>query len=660
MHKFTWDYFNGYVDANNWWMVCFFRLHSHEDGVFLHAIVSKDNKLHKVVKMSRSCLRLLSSKEETQRYPPRVVKLLEEVYSTNEGEVQDDLFRLTDNSWEAWGNSCRIVDGVASIHIDFQTESLLDLQYRLNGKLEYPDNTLTQIGVNDYMSYQQCDVTGSMLGSNVNTLGWYDHEGGSGRVGIADKGWTWLSLRISNNNFCVYETPTIIEGFFNNKRTYTTIQCLEEHYSVDGYFYFPSRLQVNDYEIRVINTNSVITSLAVLGTYFEGAVGVYKDDQLVGHGFLEFLPKPRTDAGDPRKFFESYQTYIRKEIAGIYPYKLKELLPVRCSFKGSSCIESDIQYYDPEISDSDINYISEPVRYMTDSICGCWRSALGMIVCQMLTDNLDALNIIKALQPYMEISQSASLMIDDIQDKSMDRRGKICAYRVYDPQICHMAGELTSFHYMDVIDSMNISGDKKFRLASDIMSAIKLAHLGQVADMKCSDNFALIHDLSRSEATSKLLRRLTSINYMKTAVFVHMIFRISVLVASWYENIDESTMAIFCEVAMKIGSIYQLTNDLDDIDRKSGEDLRDNKVTIPMILATTDTDMWNLMAKIDKTPEEIDMLISHFRSNDVRGKTKAYITDIWTVSWNKLDRITKPSIYKLQLRTFCDTLFDCK
>lgn len=657
MHKFTWDYFNGYVDSNNWWMVCFFRLHSttrSEEGVFLHAIVSKDNKLHKVVKMSRSCLSLFSSKGETQRYPSRMIKLLEEVYSTNDGEIQDNEFTLTDNSWEAWGNSYRIDNGVASVHIDFQFESLLDLQYRFDGKLEYPSNTLTQIGVSDYISYQQCDVTGKMLGSNINTLGWYDHEGGSARAGIADKGWTWLSLRIGNNNFCVYETPNITEGFFNNKQVDTDIQVLNEHYSLDGYFYFPSKLQVNEYEIRAVNTNSVITSLAVLGTYFEGAVEVYDSGKLVGHGFLEFLPKPRIDAGDPRKFFESYQTYIRKEIATIYPHKLKELLPVR--------------YYDPEISDSDINYISEPVRYMTDSICGCWRSALGMIVCQMLTDNLEALNIIKALQPYMEISQSASLMIDDIQDKSMDRRGKICAYRVYDPQICHMAGELTSFHYMNVIDSMNISGDKKFELASGIMSAIKLAHLGQVSDMRCSDNFALIHNLVSEirngltglETKSKLLKRLISINCMKTSVFVHMIFQISVLAASWYENIDESIMPIFCEVAMTLGSIYQLTNDLDDIDRKSGEDLRDNKVTIPMILATTDTDMLNLIAKIDKTPEEINVLLSHFRSNDVRGKTKTYIADIWNVSWDKLDRVTKPSIYKLQLRTFCDTLFDCK
>ena len=636
MHKFTWDYFNGYSDASTWWMVCFFRVQGDETGVFLHAIISHNNKIHKVVKMSRSCLQLLTSSVESQRYPRHLVNLADEIYATNDGEIQDNNFTVSDNDWEAWGNTCHINNSVASIHIP----ELLDLEYNLGSQHNYPSNTLTNLGVNEYTSYQRCSVTGKVLDKDINTFGWYDHEGGSSLTGIDNEGWTWLSLHIDNNNLCAYITPNITEGFMNNDRIEVSIQTLEEHYSLDGYFYLPTRLQVDNYEVRVINPHSTLNSLAILGTYFEGAVEVYENNKLVGSGFLEFVPKQGMVTSDPRKFFGSYQTYIGNEIANIYPAKLRELLP--------------LDYYEAEVSELDISYINDPVRHVTDAAGGCWRSGLGMIICQMMTDNLEALNIIKAVQPYIEISQSASLMIDDIQDNSMYRRGKLCAYKVYGSEPCHMSGELTCFHYMDIIESLDITPDKKFKLAFEIMSSIKMLHLGQLADLKCSDAFRLIHD------KPELLKRLTSINCMKTGIFTRMMFQLSIIIASWYEDIDESVIPVFAEMGMTLGLIYQGLNDLEDLDKKSGEDLRDNKVTTPMVLATTDNNMLDLITKLNKTPEDITTLLTHFRSNDVRGKTKQYINDIFNRSWYKFDRVTKPSVYKLQLRAFCNTLLECK
>lgn len=642
--KFLWRYFNG-SEGTLSWMVCFFHVKvAEKEGIFIHAIVSDGTKLHKIVKMSRSCLELFANiKSKDTRYDSEYIKYLQSIYDNNEGEVLDDNFVITDNTIKAW--NCEIVDN------SIKLEDLLDLTYKLRNKFEYPEKTKAKLEVEEYTSYTRCNVTGTVLNQQVAAQGWYDYETGSKLKDLQYNGWLWVSLILEQEELCAFTTSDGVEAFVNRAPINCSMDIVEQKYNIGAFFYTPTKICVNvganQYELIVQNKFSTITSLAVLGTYYEGQVLVYQNGQLVGKGFLEYLPQYTKIDPAERKFFGDYQSYIVKQLAQIYPDKLRELLP--------------LNYYDASVSDADIDYINGPIRYTTDSTGGCWRSALLSLICQMITEDPEALKLVEQIQPYVEMSQAAALIIDDIQDKSLLRRNKPCAYKFFNEQVCLLASELTTFHYVDAIDKMEISDDRKFILTKRIMSAIKLLHMGQVSDLMAVDSFELMDKFGRDGKYESILQRITSINCMKTGIAVAMVFELGALIGSWFGSAHPQILELAYEMGMAVGFMYQTLNDLEDIVKKQGDDLKDNKITVPMVLVLSEYPedrqyICSLITNKTKTPDQISEVVQYLRTHNVVEKTQSYIQQIFYRSWEKFDRATKPSVHKLQLRAFCDML----
>lgn len=664
MNGFNWHYYNGHTPEGYSWMVCFFRLeHKDKSGLFLHAInVSPGNKVRTKVLLSRSCLDILSSKvgsSSTGRYTDSYLSHLADIYSDASPEVRDEDFSATDKNINAWGCSMNISD----TKVDIEIPDMMSLSYLLNRNVFTAENEEKEVlQVNDYISYPRLDVDVTCGARRMKGKGWYDYESSSKEGALFSTGWTWLSLSIQNKDLCCYKTATISKCkiYEGNTVTETTAHELEvnqTYYDIASFSEYPDSftlfLDGHTYMIQTRSRECILTSIAIFGSYYEGPVIVYENGIQVGKGFLEYLPAFEEPNPSARKFFGNFPSYVTSQIDDLYTFKNRSLYT--------------LNYPGVKILDSDLDYVTEPVQYTTSLLGGCWRSALISLCCKILTDNPEAMQIVDRLLAIVEISQAASLMIDDIQDRSLTRRNKPCAYKVYGEEICYLAGELTSFHYIDIVSNMKLTGERKFTLIQKIQSAIKMLHLGQVCDLKSTDILPLFETFLRFNRKEEIIARISSINCMKTAVSAAMVFELGAIVGSWYNHsVNEETILAFEEMGMTIGLIYQTLNDLEDIVHKNGDDLKDNKVTAPMILALVDEEdvvrlyIGSLISNTRKSPENIIEVLSYLRSRNVVEKTLSYISDIFTGSWNRFSLVTTPSVQKLQLRAFCDMLLKWK
>lgn len=82
-----------------------------------------------------------------------------------------------------------------------------------------------------------------------------------------------------------------------------------------------------------------------------------------------------------------------------------------------------------------------------------------------------------------------------------------------------------------------------------------------------------------------MINIINHINCMKTAVSSAMVFELGAIIGSWYNTeVNEITINNFYNLGMTIGLIYQTLNDLEDIVKKQGDDMRDNKFTLSLML----------------------------------------------------------------------------
>lgn len=640
--KFEWSYFNGH-DNDHKWMICFFTVRSQDkSGLFIHHLEIKDNIVSKYTYMSKSCLEMLASIHDGKdRYSKRYRNYLIDMYSSSQ-EIRDNNFIISDSIIEGWNYKLDKSDKIINISTPYS-----NYVYEITSIHHSIDNEKQLLNVNEYYTCPSCKV-------NETGIGWYDYETSNIGSSILSTGWTWLSLHIDGKNYCYYETNSNSTCKYYSDTVEEIdgkLSVTDSYYNVMSYLSYPKDMTLTiqgiDYHIKVNYSNSIISSIAVMDSYYEGPITIFQGSNQVGVGFLEYLPSKEEPNPDARSFFGSFPLYIQDQIRKVHNDSLYSF-----------------SYKNYEITSDSLKVVSNPLLYTTDLIGGCWRSALISLCCGMITDNYEAVRIVESLQPYVEISQAASLIIDDIQDKSVVRRGKPCAYSIYGENICYLSGEITNFHYLNVINNLNLSEDKKLLLINKILSTIKLLHLGQIWDCDSSS----LKQLVKNQNFDLLITSINKINCMKTAVSAAMVFELGAIVGSWYNsNIDSSTIKYFHDLGMAIGLIYQTLNDLEDIAKKQGDDLKDNKFTLPMILTVINEDnvdtksyICELLANDNKSPEIITELLNYFRSHNVNQLTYSYINDIFKEDWDNFDKVIPGSIQKLQLRVFCDILLEMR
>jgi octaprenyl-diphosphate synthase len=203
-----------------------------------------------------------------------------------------------------------------------------------------------------------------------------------------------------------------------------------------------------------------------------------------------------------------------------------------------------------------------------------WRPLLMTLVCEALGGGDAAL----PLAPLVEFCHNASLIHDDIEDSSDERRGKPAVHLIYGVDTAINSGSFLYFLPLACIDSW-ARADNYGRDAYSLWAAhLRKLHLGQAIDIHWHRDFGIIPSVDEY----------LSMCALKTGCLARFAAELGVMAAK-AAGCDTSRTSALGEAAEKLGIGFQILDDVKNLTtgipgKKRGDDIVEGKKSLPVLL----------------------------------------------------------------------------
>ncbi len=205
--------------------------------------------------------------------------------------------------------------------------------------------------------------------------------------------------------------------------------------------------------------------------------------------------------------------------------------------------------------------IADPIWDMLDRGGKRWRPALFLLICEALGKKADfCLDF--AIIP--EVIHNGTLVVDDIEDSSEMRRGKLCTYKIFQLDIAINAGN--AMYYLPLLPIMTSRGELSAEAQRDIYEVyvqemINLS-MGQAMDIAWHRGIANADQLSEQDYLQMCA--------YKTGTLARMAAKMAAVVSGAEPNLVEK----LGRLAESIGVAFQMQDDILDL---TGEEFAKNK-----------------------------------------------------------------------------------
>jgi octaprenyl-diphosphate synthase len=209
-----------------------------------------------------------------------------------------------------------------------------------------------------------------------------------------------------------------------------------------------------------------------------------------------------------------------------------------------------------------------------------WRPLLMTLVCEALGRKDAALPLV----PLVEFCHNASLIHDDIEDNSDERRGKPAVHITHGVDVAINSGCFLYFLPLACIDSWAADPNYKLKVYSLWASYLRKLHLGQAMDIHWHRNPELIPPLDEYFTMCKL----------KTGCLARFAAELGAAVAEIGNEVasssqTESAMQTLGVAAEKLGVGFQILDDVKNVTtgipgKKRGDDIVEGKKSLPILL----------------------------------------------------------------------------
>ena len=248
----------------------------------------------------------------------------------------------------------------------------------------------------------------------------------------------------------------------------------------------------------------------------------------------------------------------------------------------------------------------------------------------------------KTVSTALEYLHAATLLHDDIIDDAVLRRGKKVAHSLYGNAITVLVGDFL------LARALAICADS---------GKIKVIHI--ISDLTENMSTGEVHQLMRKGDVSLTEDEYLEVIRRKTAVLFQAACTVSAVIA----ETSEEKEAALSDFGYHLGLAFQMADDLLDytmdtqaLGKEVGADLREGKLTLPVIHALKQADsadydqMVNIIQNEDFTVDEFKTLVGLLEKNDGIAYTKKKAATYIDKAKNALS-VFEPSKTK-------DTLFD--
>jgi len=430
-----------------------------------------------------------------------------------------------------------------------------------------------------YYFIPRCSVTGQLsIGGKTHRIqqgqGWYDHEFGGcvpdDSKEKMDYAWNWAAIQLDNNT----EITAAVLYNPNTKTLMETVTCMidaksqrtaynemsfepvgEQWTSCRTFRTYPTKWLLKipeaNVELRVdacINDQEFMTLLSK-PAFWEGRCDVYgtiNGKHVTGLAYVErngFDEMPKL-----MDFFKAVGKQVRKSVQDMYPDKPTPEQVV------DLIANKETAYYCKGVpADVLQKTLMAPVRTIADRGGKSWRSYGALACCDVVGG--DSRNFVKwlAMPEFMHVG---SLIVDDIQDESDERRGGPCAHLIYGEPLCINSGTAAYFMCEHLIKAPGLSAETLNKVYQLYFACLRGGHAGQALDIYGLDY--LMPDAIEQGKSELLEERSLAIHMLKTAVPAGTLARMGALVGG---GTDEQVDAVG-KYFESIGLAFQIMDDV--------------------------------------------------------------------------------------------------
>jgi len=207
-------------------------------------------------------------------------------------------------------------------------------------------------------------------------------------------------------------------------------------------------------------------------------------------------------------------------------------------------------------------------------------------LCELAWRLADGVGEIPAFLPAaIEVIHAGSLIVDDIEDKSLERRGAPCLHLLHGLPRALNTGNWMYFWALEMVDQLVLPAATQDELRRALAGAMYRCHLGQSLDLSVAVGEVPRDWVYRTVATSTML---------KTGALMELAARLGAVAArASYQR--EEALARF---GRQLGLGLQMLDDFGNLnapgadasDSKALEDLRNGRPTWPWALAAVELD----------------------------------------------------------------------
>ncbi|MBP9195749.1 MAG: polyprenyl synthetase family protein [Saprospiraceae bacterium] len=572
-----------------------------------------------------------------------------------------------------------------NINIDLKFEALIK-------PVRHGDNGIIYNSAVENMFYYfipKCRVSGQVdlkdethIISPVST-GWYDHEFGARpktKKSITKKNvaWNWVAIQLDNGyQLTVYDVHT--SKTIKDKDTYLILvdpkgqKHKTQKFKFDSYGpkwtstrtfnEYPTKWRISseafklDLEMVAAFDQQEFGTVISKAAFWEGRLNVtgkHQNKKITGTAYLE---RHGHITESLPGFLKAVSKTTLKSIQRLLPLtpdrgQLEELV----SKKGNKSLTKDL---DSRMLNQKL---IRPIREIADRGGKSWRSYATMACCDAVggnsQDNIDWLAL-------PELLHTGSLIIDDVQDKSIIRRGGPTVHTVYGEPLAINSGAAAYFLGQICIYHTEQPDWKKVQIYDWYFEAMRAAHSGQALDIQGLDYMmpGVLKDIN----VAKLLpKRVLSIHRLKSAAPASYLAKIGGLLgdgsAEQIQGLGDffEALGISFQIIDDVLNLNGFKNDL----KTRAEDLTAGKITYPVAQAFSlmnekdKIQLWNIVKKKTSDLEELSRAIKLIEKYNAIKISEKYARQHLERAWKKLDPLLDDTMIKINLRAFCWFVLD--
>jgi octaprenyl-diphosphate synthase len=222
-----------------------------------------------------------------------------------------------------------------------------------------------------------------------------------------------------------------------------------------------------------------------------------------------------------------------------------------------------------KVSGESLKALFEPVKDMLSRGGKRWRPLLMTLICETFGGGDSAL----PLSPLVEFSHNASLIHDDIEDDSDERRGKPVVHQIYGIDTAINSGSF--FYFLSACCIETCPFENKGHLYKLWAEYMRKLHLGQAMDISWHRNISFIPSIEEY--------------YVMCGLKTGSLAALAAELGAYSAGVSEQAARQMGESAEKLGIGFQILDDVKNLmsgipGKKQGDDVVEGKKSLPVLL----------------------------------------------------------------------------